>query len=411
MTQSAPAFDQPIPTTHRAADQGVVMTILIAISFSHLLNDMLQALLPSIYPMLKDSFTLTFSEIGLLTLTYQLTASILQPIVGLYTDHRPKTQALAVGMTFTMTGLLVLAFAPSYHTLLLAALLMGLGSSIFHPESSRVARLASGGRHGFAQSVFQVGGNLGSSIGPLLAAFFVLAGGQESVAWFALAALLGIVILWNVGRWYRGQRKAAAKRPATVADLPTLARSKVAGALAILIALMFSKFFYLASLSSYYTFYLIHKFGVSVQTSQIYLFVFLGSVAVGTIAGGPIGDRFGRKMVIWFSILGALPFTLALPYAGLTWTAILTVPIGLILASAFSVMVVYAQELVPGKVGAISGLFFGLAFGMGGVGAAALGWLADETSIEFVYNVCSYLPAIGLLAAFLPNVGRRAKAH
>ena len=410
MTQSAPAFDQPIPAA-RTADQGVVLSILIAISFSHLLNDMLQALLPSIYPMLKDSFTLTFSEIGLLTLTYQLTASILQPIVGLYTDHRPKTQALAVGMTFTMTGLLVLAYAPSYHVLLLAALLMGLGSSIFHPESSRVARLASGGRHGFAQSVFQVGGNLGSSIGPLLAAFFVLAGGQESVAWFALAALLGIVILWNVGRWYRGQRKAAAKRPATVADLPTLARSKVAGALAILIALMFSKFFYLASLSSYYTFYLIHKFGVSVQTSQIYLFVFLGSVAVGTIAGGPIGDRFGRKMVIWFSILGALPFTLALPYAGLTWTAILTVPIGLILASAFSVMVVYAQELVPGKVGAISGLFFGLAFGMGGVGAAALGWLADETSIEFVYNVCSYLPAIGLLAAFLPNVGRRAKAH
>jgi FSR family fosmidomycin resistance protein-like MFS transporter len=390
-----------------------VIPILIAISFSHLLNDMLQALLPSIYPMLKNSFSLSFSEIGLLTLTYQLTASILQPIIGLYTDHRPKTQALAVGMTFTITGLLVLAFSPSYHVLLLAALLMGLGSSIFHPESSRVARLASGGRHGFAQSVFQVGGNLGSSIGPLLAAFFVLAGGQESVAWFALAALLGIVVLWNVGRWYRSQRKAAAKRPATIADLPTLARSKVAGALAILIALMFSKFFYLASLTSYYTFYLIHKFGVSVQTSQIYLFVFLGSVAVGTIAGGPIGDRFGRKMVIWFSILGALPFTLALPYAGLTWTAILTVPIGLILASAFSVMVVYAQELVPGKVGAISGLFFGLAFGMGGVGAAALGWLADQTSIESVYDMCSYLPAIGLLAAFLPNVGghRRAKAR
>jgi FSR family fosmidomycin resistance protein-like MFS transporter len=409
VTQSAPAFDQAAPPPGRTADQDTVFAILIAISFSHLLNDMLQALLPAIYPMLKDSFTLTFSEIGLLTLTYQLTASILQPVVGLYTDHRPKTQALAVGMTFTMAGLLTLAFAPSYHVLLLAALLMGLGSSIFHPESSRVARLASGGRHGFAQSVFQVGGNLGSAIGPLLAAFFVLAGGQASVAWFALAALLGIVVLWNIGRWYRSQRKAAAKRPAGIADLPTLARSKVAGALAILIALMFSKFFYLASISSYYTFYLIHKFGVSVQTSQIYLFVFLGAVAVGTIAGGPIGDRFGRKPVIWFSILGALPFTLALPYADLTWTAVLSIPIGLILASAFSVMVVYAQELVPGKVGAISGLFFGLAFGMGGVGAAVLGGLADITSIEFVYRVCSYLPAIGLLAAFLPSFEPRRK--
>lgn len=384
-----------------------MISILIAISFSHLLNDMLQALLPSIYPMLKDSFALTFSEIGLLTLTYQLTASILQPLVGLYTDRRPKTQALAVGMAFTMAGLLVLAFAPSYHILLLAALLMGLGSSIFHPESSRVARLASGGHHGFAQSLFQVGGNLGSSIGPLLAAFIVLAGGQTSIAWFALAALLGILVLWNVGRWYRGQRKAAAKRAATVADLPMLARSKVAGALAILVGLMFSKFFYLTSISSYYTFYLIHKFGVSIQSSQIYLFMFLGAVAVGTIAGGPIGDRFGRKHVIWFSILGVLPFTLALPFADLFWTAVLTVPIGLILASAFATMVVYAQELVPGKVGAISGLFFGLAFGMGGIGAAVLGWLADETSIEFVYDVCSYLPAIGLLAAFLPNIGGR----
>lgn len=408
MNQSAPVFAQPLPhAPHRSADQGVVISILIAISFSHLLNDMLQALLPSIYPMLKDSFALTFSEIGLLTLTYQLTASILQPLVGLYTDRRPKTQALAVGMAFTMAGLLVLAFAPSYHILLLAALLMGLGSSIFHPESSRVARLASGGHHGFAQSLFQVGGNLGSSIGPLLAAFIVLAGGQTSIAWFALAALLGILVLWNVGRWYRGQRKAAAKRAATVADLPMLARSKVAGALAILVGLMFSKFFYLTSISSYYTFYLIHKFGVSIQSSQIYLFMFLGAVAVGTIAGGPIGDRFGRKHVIWFSILGVLPFTLALPFADLFWTAVLTVPIGLILASAFATMVVYAQELVPGKVGAISGLFFGLAFGMGGIGAAVLGWLADETSIEFVYDVCSYLPAIGLLAAFLPNIGGR----
>jgi MFS transporter, FSR family, fosmidomycin resistance protein len=403
VTQSAPALDTPSGSSARVAGGSTVFAILIAISFCHLLNDMLQSLLPAIYPMLKQSFALDFSHIGLLTLTYQCTASILQPVVGLYTDHRPKTQALAVGMTFTMSGLLALAYAESFPMLLGAAGLMGIGSSIFHPESSRVARLASGGRHGFAQSVFQVGGNLGSAIGPLLAAFFVLAGGQASIAWFGLAALLGIVVLWNVGRWYRAQRRANAKRPASAAALPMLARSKVVGALAILIALVFSKFFYMASISSYYTFYLIHKFGVSVQSSQIYLFVFLGAVAAGTIAGGPIGDRFGRKHVIWFSILGVLPFTLVLPYADLFWTAVLSVPIGLILASAFSTMVVYAQELVPGKVGAISGLFFGLAFGMGGVGAAVLGWLADYTSIDFVYRVCSFLPAIGLLAAFLPN--------
>jgi FSR family fosmidomycin resistance protein-like MFS transporter len=386
-----------------------VFAILVAISFCHLLNDMLQSLLPAIYPMLKQSFTLSFSQIGLLTLTYQCTASILQPLVGLYTDRKPKTQALAVGMSFTMSGLLTLAYAGSFGTLLAAAALMGIGSSIFHPESSRVARLASGGRHGLAQSVFQVGGNLGSAIGPLLAAFVVLAGGQSRVAWFGFAALLGIVVLWNIGRWYRGVRKAAAKRPARISDLPMLARSRVVGALAILMALVFSKFFYMASISSYYTFYLIHKFGVSVQASQIYLFVFLGAVAAGTIAGGPIGDRFGRRNVIWFSILGVLPFTLALPYVDLFWTAVLSLPIGLILASAFPAIVVYAQELVPGKVGAVSGLFFGLAFGMGGIGAAVLGWLADATSIEHVYRICSYLPAIGLLAAFLPKFGPQRK--
>jgi FSR family fosmidomycin resistance protein-like MFS transporter len=410
VTQSVPTFDQNL-SSPRTTQQGVVFAILIAISFSHLLNDMLQSLLPSIYPLLKDNFDLDFSHIGLLTLTYQLTASVLQPIVGLYTDHKPKTHSLAVGMAFTMSGLLVLAFAPNYHTLLLAALLMGFGSSIFHPESSRVARAASGGRHGFAQSLFQVGGNLGSALGPLLAAFVVLTtGGQSSIAWFALAAMLGIFILYNVGTWHKERRKATAAKTATVADLPTLARSRVVGALVILIALVFSKFFYMASISSYYTFYLIHKFGVSVQASQIYLFVFLGAVAAGTIAGGPIGDRFGRKHVIWFSILGVLPFTLVLPYANLMWTAILSVPIGLILASAFSTMVVYAQELVPGKVGAISGLFFGLAFGMGGIGAAVLGWLADATSIDFVYHVCSFLPAIGLLAAFLPSFNKRKRA-
>jgi MFS transporter, FSR family, fosmidomycin resistance protein len=411
VTQSAPTIDSSAPPVSAAAAGGgrTVLAVLIAISFCHMLNDMLQALLPAIYPMLKQSFTLDFSQIGLLTLTYQCTASILQPLVGLYTDHRPKTQALAVGMSFTMAGLITLAFAGHFGALLAAAALMGVGSSIFHPESSRVARLASGGQHGLAQSVFQVGGNLGSAIGPLLAAFFVLGGGQSSIAWFAFAALLGIIVLWNIGRWYRNQRRAAAKRPAAPSDLPALARSRVIGALAILIALVFSKFFYMASISSYYTFYLIHKFGVSVQASQLYLFVFLGAVAAGTIAGGPIGDRFGRKHVIWFSILGVLPFTLVLPYASLFWTAVLSVPIGLILASAFSTMVVYAQELVPGKVGAISGLFFGLAFGMGGVGAAVLGWLADATSIEYVYRICSYLPAIGLLAAFLPHFEPRRK--
>jgi MFS transporter, FSR family, fosmidomycin resistance protein len=405
VTQSVSTFKRSPPTNARQnAEQSVVIAILLAISFSHLLNDMLQSLLPAIYPMLKESFALDFSHIGLLTLTYQLTASVLQPVVGLYTDHRPKTHSLAVGMAFTMAGLMALAFAPTFHVLLLAAACMGIGSSIFHPESSRVARAASGGRHGFAQSLFQVGGNLGSALGPLLAAFIVLSGGQGSIAWFSIAALLGIVVLWNVGIWHKVRRKTAAAKPqATFADLPILARSKVVGALSILIALVFSKFFYMASISSYYTFYLIHKFGVSVQSSQIYLFVFLGAVAAGTIAGGPIGDRFGRKHVIWFSILGVLPFTLVLPYASLFWTAVLSVPIGLILASAFSTMVVYAQELVPGKVGAISGLFFGLAFGMGGIGAAVLGWLADATSIDFVYRVCSYLPAIGLLAAFLPN--------
>jgi FSR family fosmidomycin resistance protein-like MFS transporter len=399
---------KPVAAAARTED-GTVVRILLAISFCHMVNDSLQALLPAIYPMLKDDFGLDFGHIGLLTLTYQLTASVLQPIVGLYTDHRPKTYALSVGMAFTMGGLLLLAFAPSYHVLLAAAAMMGIGSSIFHPESSRVARLASGGRHGFAQSLFQVGGNLGSAIGPLLAAFIVLADGRGSVSWFSALAMLGIVILWNVGTWYGAHRRANARRPVAVAAAP-LPRGRVVGALAILIALMFSKFFYLASLSSYYTFYLIHKFEVSVQSSQIYLFVFLAAVAVGTIAGGPIGDRFGRKHVIWFSILGALPFTLALPYANLFWTATLSIPVGLILASAFSTMVVYAQELVPGKVGAISGLFFGLAFGMGGIGAAVLGWLADATSIDFVYSVCSYLPAIGLLAAFLPHIESRSRA-
>ena len=379
--------------------------VLTAISFCHLLNDMMQSLLPAIYPMLKSSFGLDFVQVGMITLTYQLTASLLQPLVGLYTDRNPRPYSLATGMSFTLVGLVMLAFAPTFHVLLLAAAMVGMGSSVFHPESSRVARMASGGRHGFAQSFFQVGGNAGSAIGPLLAAFIVLPFGRSSVSWFSLAALLGIVVLWNVGGWYRrhGIARAVPRTPGAT-EVQTLPARQVKQALPVLMALVFSKYFYLASLTSYYTFFLIHKFGVSVQSAQLHLFVLLGAVAAGTIIGGPVGDRFGRKYVIWWSILGVLPFTLVLPYASLFWTAILSVVIGVILASAFSAILVYAQELVPGKVGMISGLFFGLAFGMGGIGAAFLGWLADRTSIEFVYHVCSFLPAMGLLTAFLPNI-------
>ncbi len=386
--------------------------VLAAISFCHLLNDMMQALLPAMYPMLKSGFGLDFGQIGLLTLTFQLTASLLQPLIGLYTDHRPKPYSLMAGMSFTLVGLLLLAVTRSYAGLLASAALVGLGSAVFHPESSRVARMASGGRHGLAQSVFQVGGNTGSAIGPLVAAFIVLPRGQSAVVWFSAAALLGIAILWKVGRWYAGRRAAAGpSRTGTASPSPALPPSQVRTALAVLIALIFSKYIYMACLSSYYTFYLIERFDVSVRSAQLHLFVFLGAVAAGTIIGGPIGDRFGRKYVIWASILGVLPFTLALPYVSLFWTGLLTVPIGVILASAFSAILVYAQELLPGKVGMISGLFFGLAFGVAGIGAAVLGWLADATSIEFVYQVCSYLPALGLLTAFLPDLesDRRAR--
>lgn len=366
---------------------------------------MMQSLLPAIYPMLKTSYKLNFAQIGLITLAYQMTASMLQPLVGLYTDHKPQPYSLVAGMSFTLLGLLLLSRARSFPALLVAASLVGVGSSVFHPESSRVARMASGGRHGFAQSMFQVGGNAGSAIGPLLAAFIVLPFGQSSIAWFSAAALLGIVVLWNVGTWYSANRSIAAPARSKVdtGHVP-LSRGKVQFALLILMALLFSKYFYLASLTSYYAFYLISKFHVSVQSSQIHLFVFLGAVAAGTIIGGPIGDRYGRKLVIWCSILGVLPFTLMLPYANLFWTEILSVVIGLVLASAFSAIIVFAQELVPGKVGMISGLFFGLAFGVGGIGAAYLGQLADHTSIAFVYKVCSYLPAVGLLTGFLPNM-------
>ncbi|WP_211444817.1 MFS transporter [Collimonas humicola] len=385
--------------------------VLGAISFAHFLNDMIQSLILSIYPLLKGNFNLSFAQIGLITLTYQITASILQPLVGLYTDKHPKPYSLALGMGFTLVGLLLLSVAPSYGILLLAAALVGTGSSIFHPESSRVARMASGGRHGLAQSIFQVGGNAGSSMGPLLAAWVVIPHGQGSIAWFSGAALLAILVLRQIGNWYKRKRLEAKGKPAKAQHhYVALPRKKVIFSIGILLLLIFSKYFYMASLSSYFTFYLIDKFQLPVQAAQLHLFVFLFAVAAGTVLGGPIGDKVGRKLVIWVSILGVAPFTLMLPYANLFWTGVLTVVIGVILASAFSAILVFAQELVPGKVGTVSGLFFGFAFGMGGIGAAALGKLADMTSISFVYQVCSFLPLIGLLAMFLPNLeGHRRK--
>jgi len=384
---------------------GTVFSVIVAISFCHLLNDMMQSLLPAIYPALKTDLHLSFGQIGLVTLAYQITASILQPLIGLYADKRPTPLALPGGTLFSLAGLAVLSVAHSYGLVLVGASLLGVGSSVFHPESSRVARMAAGGRHGLAQSLFQVGGNAGQALGPLAAALVVVRWGQSSLAFFALLALLSGAVLWNVATWYRhhGLERLNAGGGAAAFALP---KGHAGRGIAILLALIFSKYVYLASLTSYFTFYLIHRFGVSVQGAQIHLFVFLAAVAVGTVLGGPLGDRFGRKYVIWFSILGALPFTLLLPHVGLFWTGPLTVAIGLILASAFPAIVVFAQELVPGKVGMISGLFFGFSFGMGGLGAAVLGWLADATSIETVYQVCAFLPAIGLLTAFLPNVER-----
>lgn len=375
-----------------------------------MLNDMIQSLILAIYPMLKANFALSFAQIGLITLTYQITASLLQPIVGLYTDKRPQPYSLPVGMGFTLSGLLLMSVAPNFAVLLIAAALVGCGSSVFHPESSRVARMASGGRHGLAQSLFQVGGNAGSALGPLLAALVVIPRGQSSIAWFSAAALVAIVVLIQIGHWYK--QHPAIKKKAAQAAHPTLSRGRVIGAIGVLVLLVFSKYFYLASINSYFTFYLIDKFHLTVQAAQIHLFVFLAAVAAGTVIGGPVGDRIGRKYVIWVSILGVAPFTLLLPYANLFWTSVLTVIIGIVLASAFSAILVYATELMPGKVGMVAGLFFGFAFGMGGIGAAVLGQLADATSIAFVYKVCSFLPLIGVLTLLLPNVegSRRAKA-
>ena len=382
--------------------------VLGAISFSHFLNDMIQSLILAIYPLLKGKFQLTFAQIGLITLTYQVTASLLQPMVGLYTDRHPKPFSLAFGMGCTLTGLLVLAMAPDFGTLLIAAALVGTGSSIFHPESSRVARMASGGQHGLAQSIFQVGGNTGTAMGPLLAAWIIIPQGQRSVAWFSLAALLAISVLWQVGGWYRRRQALTSPRAKGHQGLhPLLPTRTVVLSLLILLVLIFSKYFYLASLSSYYIFYLMHRFHLSVQSAQVHLFAFLFAVAMGTVLGGPLGDRIGRKRVIWLSILGAAPFALVMPYANLAWTGVLSFIIGFILASAFSAILVFAQELVPGKVGTVSGFFFGFAFGMGGIGAAVLGKLADRHGIEFVYHLCAYLPLLGVLTAFLPDLGRR----
>ncbi|SCC92417.1 fosmidomycin efflux system, member of the major facilitator superfamily [Thiomonas sp. X19] len=386
-----------------SASEGTRYSVLGAISFSHLLNDMMQSLMLAIYPLFKAGLHLNFAQVGLITLTYQITASILQPLVGLYTDRKPHPYSLSIGMGFTFVGLLLLSRADSFPHVLMAAACVGMGSSIFHPESSRVARMASGGQHGLAQSIFQVGGNAGTAIGPLLAAAFIMPYGQGSIAWFSAAALLAMVVLAFVGRWSAHQMRPGKRKPAASqaqAHPPGLVRKTMA----VLMALVFSKFFYLASINTYLIFYLQHRFGISVQDGQLHLFIFLAAVAAGTLLGGPIGDRIGRKRVIWASILGVAPFTLALPYASLEVSAFLTAIIGFVLASAFPAMVVYAQELMPGKVGAVSGLFFGLAFGLGGIGAAALGQLADVIGIVGVYKVCAFLPLIGLLATFLPDL-------
>jgi MFS transporter, FSR family, fosmidomycin resistance protein len=396
----------PVPPISASAPDALSATrfpVIAAISFSHLLNDMMQSVLVAIYPMIKQGLHLSFGQIGLITLAFQFTASLLQPVIGLYTDHRPKPYSLPIGMCFTLVGLLSLSQASSFTAVLISAMLIGMGSSVFHPESSRVARMAAGNQPGLAQSLFQIGGNFGSAIGPLLAALIIVPYGQGSAAWFALFALIGVVVLSFVGRWSSHHVAGFRKRMKAQAD-NGLTRRQIGWSLAILGMLIFSKFFYMASLSSYYTFFLMHKFGLSLPRAQIYLFVFLFAVAAGTVAGGPIGDRIGRKRVIWGSILGVAPFTLMLPHADLFWTGILSVVIGMVLASAFSAILVYAQELMPGKVGAISGLFFGFAFGMGGIGAALLGQLADVAGIETVYQVCAFLPLIGLLTAFLPTI-------
>lgn len=393
-------------TTTALSSQQTVYPILFAISFSHLLNDLIQSVIPAVYPLLKDNYALTFTQIGIITLVFQLTASILQPFVGLYTDKKPNPRSLAIGMTFSFAGLLCIAFAFNFYYILASVSLIGMGSSIFHPEASRVAHLASGGKKGLAQSIFQVGGNAGSSAGPLLAALVVIPFGQQYISWFGLLAIAGIILLTWVGKWYQQnlQLRTVTKKVITDATTPPIPKKRVVISIVILLVLIFSKYFYMASMTSYFTFYLIDKFHVTVQQSQVYLFTFLAAVAAGTILGGPLGDRYGRKLIIWVSILGAAPFTLLLPHMNLFGTVVLAVIIGVIIASAFSAILVYATDLIPGKVGLVAGLFFGFAFGMGGIGSAVLGWLADRTSISYVFSICAYLPLIGIITGFLPNI-------
>ena len=392
--------------------QKTVFTVLFTISFSHLLNDMMQSVIPSIYPIVKDKYHFSFTQIGFITLAFQLTASILQPFVGAYTDRKSKPFSLTLAMVFSLAGIITLSLASSFISFILAVCLIGLGSSVFHPEASRVAYLASGGKKGLAQSIFQLGGNAGSAIGPLLAAIIVLPHGQLSIVWFSLVAILGMVILFAIGKWYQARIQLRKSNPATIPaeTAPGISKNRVVISIGILLVLIFSKFFYMASMTNYFTFYLIEKFNVTVEESQYYLFSFLAAVAIGTIIGGPIGDRFGRKYVIWFSILGAAPFTLLLPYVNLFWTVFLAILIGIIIASAFSAILVYATDLVPGKIGMIAGLFFGFTFGMAGIGSAVLGWAADKVGIEYVFKLCAYLPLIGIITVFLPNVSHKVKS-
>ncbi len=396
-------------TLNPPAWRGSIIPVLGAVSLCHLLNDMMQALLPAVYPILRGEFALSFAQVGILTLVYQITASILQPLIGFYTDSRPQPYSLPFAMLASMVGLVTLAFAPSYAVLLAGAAMLGLGSSIFHPESSRIARLSSGGAHGLAQSVFQVGGNFGSALGPLAAAYIVLPRGQPGLAWFAIAALGGVIIMTALSHWYRSNGHARRPAKRSVTRHPSVTPGQIRLAMTVLVVLIFSKYIYLASMTNYYTFYLMHRFGLTTQSAQVCQFVFFAAVATGTVIGGPVGDRIGRKKVIWASILGVLPFTLALPYVGIEMTIALSVVIGVIISSAFPAIVVYAQELIPGQTGMISGVFFGLIFGVGGIGAAVLGSLADRSGIEFVYQLCSYLPLIGLLTGLLPNVESTAR--
>lgn len=400
-------------TTTTLTSRQTVYPILFAISFSHLLNDLIQSVIPAVYPLLKENYALTFTQIGIITLVFQLTASILQPFVGLYTDKKPNPRSLAIGMVFSFTGLLCIAFASNFYYILASVSLIGMGSSIFHPEASRVAHLASGGKKGLAQSIFQVGGNAGSSAGPLLAALVVIPFGQHFISWFGLLAIGGMLLLTWVGKWYQYNLPLSTPKKEITTDpeiittglaTPLIPKRKVIISIIILLILIFSKYFYMASMTSYFTFYLIDKFHITVQQSQIYLFTFLAAVAIGTILGGPLGDRYGRKLIIWVSILGAAPFTLLLPHMNLFGTVVLAVVIGVIIASAFSAILVYATDLIPGKVGLVAGLFFGFAFGMGGIGSAVLGWIADRTSIEYVFSICAYLPLIGIITGFLPNI-------